>query len=220
MKLFKIILKIIGILFGFILLVAGGFIAYAAIDKTDTFYLKNAQFNNPRYLVDVEKELQKGDSSKILYEKPSVYAHRLKEGTGMVLGYRWYSNGSLLSIDDEGFEKLTIWLSANSIKQNKTFQFENSEKVIAVYTHGGSAWPRNACAGYLSTGTVSIRPNGKSYRVEVDGQLEPQGARTLGNWCKLKPINKVFSAKEIKHEGLTSWLGKKGDHVYKETYRR
>lgn len=220
MKLFKTILKIVGILLGILVLIIGGFIVDASIDKTDTFYLNNGELENSKYLLEVENELQSGDSYKILSEKPSVYAHRLKEGKGIIFGYRLYSNGSLTTIDDEHFEKLTIWLSGNEIKQETKYRFEDSDKVIAVYTDGGSAWPRNACAGYLKTGSVTIRPDGKSYKITVDGTMEPKGVKTLGDWCKAKPIKKHFLAKEIKQKNLSYWLGKASDHPYKETYRR
>ena len=221
MHIIKKILKIIGALIVLVALCIGALVVYASIDKTDTFYLREAELANPSYLYEMEDRLKKEqDYYRLLNDNPSVYIHRIKKGTGLILAFRWYSNGKLWIIDDEGFEKLTIWLAMNAITKETSWRFEDSDKLIGVYTKGGSAWPRNACSGYLRTGTVTIKPIGKVYKVQVNAQLEPQGVRTLGDWGKAQNIKMEFSTKEIEHKNLTHWLGKASDHPYKETYRR
>jgi hypothetical protein len=142
MHIVKKILKIIGALIALVVLCIGALVVYASIDKTDTFYLRDAELSNHSYLYQVEDRLKKEQNHcKLLKDSPSVYIHRIKRGKGLILAYRWYSNGKLWIIDDEGFEKLTIWLAMNEIPNESILRFEDSDTLIGVYTKGGSAWP-------------------------------------------------------------------------------
>ncbi len=121
MRLFFKILKIVCFIFLLLCIAIGIFVWRASIDKTDTFYLLNADLINPDFLNNLAKKIKVEKSRRTLRNSPSVYAHRVKQGNGMIFGFRWYSNGSLKVIDDEEFEKITIWLSKRPDEKIKTY---------------------------------------------------------------------------------------------------
>lgn len=216
----KSILKIAGALLVLSCLLICSSCIHWIIKQTDTFYLMNAELENPGLLYEIEKELQKDNDSQISHKKLTVHAHRIKKGDGIILGYRKFDGGWMFIMDDERFEKLTIWLPDNQIQKEKVYDLEDSENILALYTEGSSCWFLNTCSGYLKTGTVKIKRSGKSYRVEVDGILELHGTLKSHDWCKSKPVKMVFNAGKIEHDSLTPWLGKEGRTPIDETYRR
>ena len=87
------------------------------------------------------------------WKRLSVRGHRIMDGAGTVLAYRWYSPDSW-SIDDEDFEKLSIFLPGNLTGQAGTISLADSAVAVVAYTQGGSAWPTAACYGYPEAGTL------------------------------------------------------------------
>lgn len=231
------ILKIVGILLAVIALGLAGLFVYASIDKTDKFYLTDAELLNPNYLYELEDKLRDKEPKyeilpdntyeledkltkyKVLHDNPSVYIHRIKQGKGVVLAYRWYSNGDIFAIDDEKFEKITIWLSNAVLQNNMKVTFGDTSRIIGVYTKGSSAWPQAACSGYITSGELIINRSVSGYRVNISGQLLPTPSSISGKWCSPQKIDKEFIAKKIEHVNITTWLGKPGKHPYDETYR-
>ena len=219
MKIFKAILAFIGGLFLFSSLAIVGLEIYASIDKQDTFYLKNAQFSNFDYLTDLDKEIESKGDLPALREEMNVYVHRLSEGTGSVFAYRWYTNGDAMTIDDERFKKITIWISSLPKSFPANYEFDSEKIIKAAYTSGGSAWPSTACSGYIKSGAMSLYKSGSTYTVRIKGTVYPSGSGSYGDYCKEQEIEYEFSASEIEFSELTPWLGLKGNHPYAETYR-
>jgi hypothetical protein len=195
------------------------FIVFLNADKIDTFYILNASLRNPEYLYELENRLAKEDAYRVLDETPSVYAHRLKRGGGTILAYRWFSRGGSYVMDDERFEKITIWLPELPSERVSTFDISDRTSVIVVYTKGASAWPDIACSGYLNAGQLIVRRKGKRLVVTVEGTLQPLAVLAFANPCNSRTIENEFHATEIDHHELTTWLGKPGSHPYYETYR-
>src|SRR3546814_19406542 len=77
--------------------------------------------------------------------------------------HRFYSPGGALTIDDEVFEKLTIWFKS-SRPESGAITIDSS--VVVVHTKGGSAWPQSACSGIIESGQIRITPKGRSFRSE------------------------------------------------------
>ncbi|MGY5452555.1 hypothetical protein ACVFI8_16660 [Agarivorans sp. MS3-6] len=219
MKIFKVVLKVVGRVFILLILAIAALEIYASIDKQDTFFLKNAQFSNFDYLTNLDKKLQSKDDLSTLREEMNVYVHRLSKGDGFILAYRWYTNGNTMTIDDEGFKKITIWIPGLPTSFPANYEFISGQNIKAAYTSGGSAWPRAACSGYIESGLMSLNKSGASYTVKIKGKVYPAGSSSFGDYCKEQEIDYEFSASELKFSKLSPWLGLEGDHPYAETYR-
>lgn len=217
MKIIRIILKITGSLVSIIVISFIGLNIYVSIDKVDTFYVQDSKFMNYQYLLWLDQQLVREKSYSALRDEVSAYVHRIAKGSGTVFGYRSYTNGTM-AIDDEGFEKLTVWVSEFPSKLPLDIGLEGGG-VRAAYTTGGSAWPRAACSGYLVDGSVSFEKSGSSIKIAIDAVFKPAGSRALGDYCKEKSFDHEFTASKIEFSSLTPWLGLKGDHPYAETYR-
>lgn len=198
---------------------ASALISNLPAEKADTFFILNTSLYNPDFLDELEDRLTKEDAYDVLRKTPSVYAHRLIRGNGTIFAYRWFSEGSTDVIDDERFEKITIWLPEVPSERDSKFNLSNRRSVIVVYTNGGSAWPDDACSGYLNSGQLVIQRKDDRYVVSLEGALKPTGAQTLPELCSPKTIAKKFETTELERNELTTWLGKRGRHPYDETYR-
>src|SRR3546814_11147123 len=97
-----------------------------------------------------------------------LFAHRLAPGQGTIVAHRFYSPGGALTIDDEVFEKLTIWFKS-SRPESGAITIDSS--VVVVPTKGGSAWPQPACSGLLESGQNRITPNGRPLPVVIIGAI-------------------------------------------------
>ena len=188
-------------------------------DGTDTFYVLNASFDDPEYLYELDGRLTEENAFDVLNKTPSVYAHRLKPGEGAVFAYRWYTDGDFLTHDDEGFEKITVWLPEIPSESVSRLDLSDRNSVLAVYTKGGSAWPSSACSGYLNAGHLTVRKSDNRFVVTLAGTLSPMALPIFRELCKPRYVAKYFEATELKFDELTTWLGKPGEHPYAETYR-
>ena len=151
------------------------------------------------------------------WKRLSVRGHRIMDGAGTVLAYRWYSPDSRSIIDDEDFEKLSIFVPGNLTGQAGTISLADSAVAVAAYTRGGSAWPTAACYGYPEAGTLRYRqwPFGR-VRVEVTATIIATSGRS---YCA-GPFRKVLILRRRELASLSPWLGGcVADHVYAETYR-
>jgi hypothetical protein len=187
---------------------------YASTDKEDRFYVVGAELSDPDYL----RSLDENTSSQPYDVKHfGVSAHRLKRGTGIVFGYRFFSGGSVTIVDDEAYRKLTAWIPGDT--SSSEFNLADSERAVVLYSRGGSAWPRGDCTGRVATGSLHIERRGETYSVAVHGQLmvTPQGAS--GKRCAAQPVDIEFTAHPLSIDRITPWLGAEGRHIYEETYR-
>lgn len=148
----------------------------------------------------------------------ALVIHNVVPGQRTVLGYRWYSPGSLSAIDDEGFEKITIELSPDLMTAPGPTAIELPAQGHLAYTRGGSAWPRSACYGMAKAGSVTVsHVTAKGSVVSVRAMVEP--IRETGDRCDPVELNREFDVAVIAYRELTPWLGIAGDHPYAETYR-
>jgi hypothetical protein len=188
---------------------AGLLASLGGCTRVDTFHVRRAALDDPRYLQEFEARRQVLGRDAL-----GLYAHRIAPGDGWVMAYRRFSPGGVFTIDDESFEKLTLCLAEPRMHGERTVELPSSEALV-VYSRGGSAWPVAACSGWLSTGQVRIQPKGQRILVEVSGAL----AETTGS-CP-PSIALSFEANDLKDVSLlTPWLGAKGDSPYSESYRR
>jgi hypothetical protein len=193
-----------------------GLFAYAAIDKEDTFYLADAEPSDANYLFNLDADPEKSSLDR---ERFGFAVHHVKRGRGVVFGYRFYSNGSVMTIDDELYRKVTVWLPSGAPLIATEFNLADRASAVVMFSAGGSAWPRNDCSGYVSSGALRVEQRSARYAVSVHGQLEPRDNSDVWRHCTQQPVNLEFDAGQITFEQLTPWLGKAGSHPYDETYR-
>ena len=200
-----------------------GLIFYRAIPKTDGFYVKGADFSNPGYLLELHNKLTTASPEErftLRRRNLQVFAHRIGLGANWIFAYRYYSPGSIATIDDEMFRKLTVAVPFSGSGITETFELSAGSSSRAILTEGGSAWPSNACTWNVESGTLQISPSLGGYTVSVIGTLKPSfESESLRHCGKTKTIDQSFFAGELALERLNPWLGTAGDHPYHETYR-
>jgi len=205
---------------GTLLVEVGALFAYASIDKRDGVAVVGAALADPRYLEHaLQQQAQKDSSRSDTQQFYAVHAHRISKGEGTVLGYRRFSTGDVLAIDDETYEKVTIWLRDPLPSDSSRIALSNSSKVIGVYTAGGSAWPMRACGGLLRDGTVSTTDTAFGYQVEVHAKIEPVADVASSRPCLQTRVDLSFTAHKVAFDDLNPWLGAAAEHPYGETYR-
>lgn len=190
-------------------------VLYASIDKEDAYIFPDATLVDPNYLDWLEDVTRSRVQRR---EDFPVYAHRIRPGRGSVIAYRSYSNGSLAMIDDESYRKLTLWVP-EGVGEGGRWPIGGEGGVKAVYTQGGSAWPRSACAGYIVSGHLDVAKELFGYLVTVEGVFQPRGNVVSRKSCVERGFHSRFEARLQDVSGLTPWLGKASTHPYDETYR-
>lgn len=219
-RIVKTVLWSLAAIVGLLVLLIGGRFAYLAIDKEDTFVLQNSELDNANYLRTIESSAgdATGDNRRFNHpEHVPVYAHRLKRGVGTIFAHRFYSDGDVLTIDDEEYRKVTVWIAGALPRSAIDLPLDDASKCLLVSAHSGSAWPQAGCAGYATSGTVRVEPSGRHFKITINGEVTPAG--NANDWCGMEKVDLTFKAKEIAFEELTPWLGVAGRHPYSETYR-
>src|SRR3989442_7180385 len=191
----KIILIGTAAVAGLAAVAAGGLFVYAAIDKEDTFYLADTEPADPNYLFDLDADPEKGSIDRHRF---GFDVHRLKRGKGAIFGYRFYSNGSVMVIDDELYRKVTVWLPAGAPKSQTELDLADRASAVVMFSRGASAWPRNDCSGYVSSGSLRVEHRASRYAVKLHGQLDPRGNsevwKEVRKDCGPQPVDLEFNA--------------------------
>jgi len=147
-----------------------------------------------------------------------AYAHRLKRGSGTIFAYRLYSDGDVLTIDDEVFRKVTVWIAGALPRSTVDLRLGDASKCLLVFTHAGSVWYQAGCSGYGTSGTVRVEPSGRHFKITIHGEVTPAG--NAHDRCGIEKVDLTLNAREIAFDDLTPWLGIAGRYVFDETYRR
>jgi len=90
-------------------------------------------------------------------------AHRITPGSGTILLLREYDPGSAMTIDDEGFRKVTLMLP-RPLPESGEITLGPSSDVRVI--EGGSSWPRAACV------TKSVRAGRVAWLTRWRGTLQ------------------------------------------------
>jgi hypothetical protein len=210
----RIGLLVVAWVVGAIALILGCLAIYAAVDKVDRFHVEGVELDDPAYLLTLPA---RGEES---FKDPrsGVSVHRLKEGTGAVFARREYSNGGVMTIDDESYEKVTIWIPSGLPQSSVVVDLGDRARAVAVVSRGGSAWPRHDCSGYVDAGTLEVGPRGRRYAVRLKGQFEP--TVRVDKHCVPAPVEFAFETGGLSFTQLDPWLGLAGSRpAYEETYR-
>src|SRR3546814_17563889 len=135
--------------------------------RNDGFLVHDAALADPDYLSGLDARPE----NEAVSDRSSMglFAHRLAPGQGTIVAHSFYSPGGALTIDDEVFEKLTIWIKS-SRPESEDITIESS--VVVVPAKGGAAWPRSACYGIIKRGQID--------RTSVDWGKSMSGRVELG----------------------------------------
>lgn len=214
----RIVLRTLGVLgLGLLTLVLlfFGMLLYNNRDQNTNFYLVDAELSDPQYL---RKLGEAGQQESYVDRSFGFSAHRLKAGHGVVIARRHFSGGSM-AIDDEHYDKLTIWLPQGSMLISKR-QWHAPEEAVVVVSAGASAWPDGDCSGHVA-GDIVLTPHGDNIEVRVEGEFQPIGNAHRLAHCQLRHERTLFRASPAALQALTPWEGGPGGpQPYDKTYPR
>lgn len=214
------ILKYIAYAIVGIALMLGGLIWYWKTDKLDTIYIPKVDFKAQKFNID--KEYSKEEQMNAQFEFESLTEpffmsnyHWLKDGDKYAILLRAYSDPILLAVDDELFSQITVVTPSLEIGEYPI----DGEKIRAFYTRGASAWPDSQCGAPINNGKIAILSKSPEV-VEAKIEFSVNCKEIRGNTTKTTNFNQEFSFKEFPFDRASAWYGKKGKHIYDETYRR
>jgi hypothetical protein len=144
--------------------------------------------------------------------------HHIKAGSYLILLIRKFDRGSLFSIDDETYEKLTIVLKNFNIDEPIDF---NSSSVQIYYSRGSSGFVRKGHGVYADSGkgTITIRKiDINKVIAEIDFKTTAKPAGAFPFESQQIEIQDSFTFSEIEVAGLTPWLGTPSPDIGKEVY--
>ena len=188
-----------------------------AFGRTDRLLLDHATLAEPSLYQQVHDptvlEKMRREEAKTV----PVRGHRIISGNGTVIAYRTWSPGSLLAIDDEHFEKITIFLPDALPTAAVEYHIGDASGVVLAYTVGSSAWPALACFGSARSVNLRLTPSWFG-RMHVDVQFVADLQNVMHWACPSGSVHKEFTVSHGAVSSLTPWLGRAATHVYAETY--
>lgn len=177
------------------------------------------------YYIQDAKLAQSSDSEEIPFvgnRKESINlllnGHYIKAGNSLVLLIRKFDKGSLFSVDDETYEKLTIEIKKYEVGVPMSL---NSSNIKTYYSSGSSGFVRKGHGVYadLGKGNITIKKINKNKIVaELDftARAEPTGVFPHEGRTVVIQDSFVFNEKRI--ADLTPWLGIPDASLGKEVY--
>ncbi len=180
------------------------------------FYVEHAALENPFLYKNMIKELRENKHGNGNANMP-VMAHRIVPGEGVVIAYRSWSPGSIFVVDDESYEKMTIYMPG-SLPSEGEIKLEDNPNIITVYVLGGSAWPKHGCYGTATKGVLHFTPESlERMQAEVSFQADLTNAFS-GDSCEQIIFNKKFTIHKKLIKDLSPWEGRPSDRIRQETY--
>lgn len=145
----------------------------------------------------------------------SLAGHRISYGDGTIIGIREYASSPMLTVDQGGFRKVTIWIPSPSLVTGK-ISLISIPQAIAFASVGNPSFPDRGCWAYASTGKVFVHEKfNKSALIEFDipfGKLQPD--------CQSFHLLKSIIVKEKMLKSLTPWEGAIGSTIFDEVFPR
>lgn len=183
-------------------------------DEINTVFVRNATFANKDFKVaHAEIPGEQVDQEKEVFP---VYMHRIAEGSGTIIAYRWFNEGSRGALDDEIYAKLTVYLPSVEVGR---YEFSKSPGLRGYYSREASAWRRSGCGGEIERGYIEILQVEKSV-IKADVHTDVHCQRSHEMPSDEIEIDFQYSFTELSFEKVTPWIGKQGGHYYSESYPR
>lgn len=198
----------------FITLLIEILISSCASQYTESFYIEHAKFAQSETHSKLRQTSNRDqDIKKIEYF--SLSGHRLDHGNGTILGIREYSSSPLLTVDQGGFRKVTIWISNPTLVVGETHLTPTSQ-VIAFASVGNPSFPDRGCWAYASSGKIVVHEkSNQSAQIDFDipfPKLQPV--------CQSFHLLKSIVVREKDIDTLTPWEGAVGGTIFDEGIRR
>jgi len=178
-------------------------------NKVDYYFIPDAKIKQ-----NIQTDYGRNNDTSML-----LTGHYIESGTNTVLIIRKYDKGSIFSVDDEIFQKLTIQLDEFEIG---TPISASTSGLLINYSKGVSGQIRRGDGRYSTStrGSLTVMKQVENkMEVKIDLQFEviPTEAFSI-----LGPINENINGyyvfKKIKIDDLTPWLGTPGETPGKEVY--
>lgn len=116
----------------------------------DAYRIDNAQFDRTTFGELATREQVRNKTAT--FPEFGFSYHAIKPGAGTIIAIRSFYD-ELIVMDEERYAKITIWLPEY---KDGTYNLSDSE-LVAYYSKGGSAWPRNDCSQLIKSGSLTIK---------------------------------------------------------------
>jgi hypothetical protein len=194
---------------------------YGYVGQVQTFAVHNTALAEPGYLASLAAERQaisptdksSQQLAQLAQSKPTVAAHRLQPGDGLVIGYRSFTPGTLID-GDESYQKTTIWLKA--IPEQGEVSLDNAENIKTVVSKGSVRHLAMSCAGYLHSGKLRLESAAGGYQLQITAQFAPLATTELQDYCEAGEFDLSFYAPLIGWPDINPWLGKLAENIVDE----
>jgi len=197
-----------------IILVIGVLSSGCVSQYTESFYIEHAKFAQ----FETHSKLRQTpmhDENIDDIEFFALVGHRIDHGNGTILGIREYSSGPLLTVDQGGFRKVTIWIPNPILVVGET-RLASTYQAIAFASVGNPSFPDRGCWAYASSGKIfAHKKYEKLALIEFDipfPKLQPD--------CQSFHLLKSIVVKEKDIDTLTPWEGAVGRTIFDEGIRR
>lgn len=136
-----------------------------------------------------------------------IAMHRLQKGDGVVIGVREFSGGSMFTVDDESFRKMTIFIAESTLASGHYSLTDGN--AIAYLSQGGSAKPSGGCFGRAKDGRVVIKKvDNSSVHLALTASFEMSSPLGWPGTCAPKELDIALEVEKREFEQLTAWEGR------------
>jgi hypothetical protein len=156
-----------------------------------------------------------GDNTQSLLE-----GHHIEPGKDTVLLIRNWSPGSLLAIDDEVYEKLSLQLP--EVRRGLHYDI-NQPGVRYSYSEGASAWVhrRGGAYAYGAEGSIDIiEVTAQDITARLDLTFHLYNMFREERSTRPVHLTGLHTFTRIGHDQLTPWIGAAGEYPGQEAYPR
>ncbi len=186
-----------------------GLIGYRSIPQRDFWIVEKAEFEssdfNKDLFVDPYQSLDPKNSKLV----SKMQLHRIKEGAGYTIAIREYYPIPIGFGDLDSYKKVSIWLP-----ELRTGKYEIGKNgVRAYFSEGNSAFPR--------IGGCSEEPEGVVEVLNLSSNLIPVRVKLFVR-CgdEVQFVDHKYYLQRKQFVQVTPWIGKMGEHLYQESFRR
>lgn len=141
--------------------------------------------------------------------------HWLKPGSKVALVFLNYYTQPLAIADGNTFRKITVLIP--EIKSG-SYKIDGTS-VKGFVTKGGSSWPRSQCGGEITNGTIEISDVSED-SLQATLKFKADCHDIYQTRTQEISIDESRTFSRLAFEELKPWHGIKGNHVYKETFRK
>ena len=187
--------------------------------RHEWFFVENAELMESDIQKECRRQILAGRYFPREWMNLILTGHRIKEGSGLVIGYRSFTKPTGNQSFLPSYLKLTIYLNKKSliwIDSSLVWNVPRDEsESIVIRSWANAPMPTSyGCIGYARSGTVTLkRLNSSKMKVSLDLEFEMRGKckysfeLTTEGMARLRPMNQ-----------LTPWEGKVDGKISSEAF--